>query len=562
MAKRIDFKLDKDDYIELGRKALDKNDVETAVNYFRTACRISDDCESYTELGIVYSKLHALALSDAVLYTALSKSKSDEEEDEALWTLCSNALEAGDIEVASYYLRYLGEDDAPVFQAAESDNPKFRVAAKNENEYYDRQLYFANEALADNDFDEALRCVEDMEDAPEPYREAAQKIKTLSFFAKGNFDRVVALSEEAVSKDPSADNRATLATAYSIQERKQEADALLDGIISEFASKGETLPVEIAFKVMPLLIAHERDKDVLYAAESFKTKPQVAYYGEIYSAQALYNTGDVQQAKRLMHKLDNIYSHPFVTEYYLKQFDAGVERVEYSHELPPRAKVEMINRVKWIFASDDLARIQDCLLNDEEFNRALKWALEEGPDYFVCPALASLSRLSSTQVVKIFRDKLIYPELSFDAMMIIIDRLLDYGLHVDIDVVTQNRYKPVYFHLPLTYYELPRRLRQAVFRAACDIVYTDEDPNTYLDRLCAIVGEFVALDGDGNLVWLNKNCKKIPVLRSVETMVGVLLSEVYFDDPDPDEDAMARYNLNERTFRKYKRIFFGDDNED
>ena len=44
-------------------------------------------------------------------------------------------------------------------------------------------------------------------------------------------------------------------------------------------------------------------------------------------------------------------------------------------------------------------------------------------------------------------------------------------------------------------------------------------------------------------------------------MVGVLLSEVYFDDPDPDEDAMDRYGLNERTFRKYKKIFFGDDDE-
>ena len=42
-------------------------------------------------------------------------------------------------------------------------------------------------------------------------------------------------------------------------------------------------------------------------------------------------------------------------------------------------------------------------------------------------------------------------------------------------------------------------------------------------------------------------------------MVGVLLGRVYFDDPDPDEDAMERYGLNERTYYKYKKIFFGDD---
>ena len=56
-----------------------------------------------------------------------------------------------------------------------------------------------------------------------------------------------------------------------------------------------------------------------------------------------------------------------------------------------------------------------------------------------------------------------------------------------------------------------------------------------------------------------QNGRKIGMLRSEETMVGVLLARVYFDDPDPDEDAMGRYNLNERTYYKYKKIFFGDD---
>ena len=49
------------------------------------------------------------------------------------------------------------------------------------------------------------------------------------------------------------------------------------------------------------------------------------------------------------------------------------------------------------------------------------------------------------------------------------------------------------------------------------------------------------------------------MLRSEETMVGVLLARVYFDDPDPDEDAMERYELSPRTFYKYRAIFFGDD---
>lgn len=174
----------------------------------------------------------------------MSKAQTEDDETPALWQLCSNALEEGDAEVAAYYLRYLGEDDSAVLAMADGkDEPRFKVALKPDREFYETQLYFANEALADNDLDGALLCVNELEDAPEPYRTTAQKIKTLCLFAKGDFDKVVALAEEMEKKDPSADNKATLATAYSVQERFAEADALLDEILS-----AETLATDIALK--------------------------------------------------------------------------------------------------------------------------------------------------------------------------------------------------------------------------------------------------------------------------------------------------------------------------
>ena len=170
-----------------------------------------------------------------------------------------------------------------------------------------------------------------------------------------------------------------------------------------------------------------------------------------------------------------------------------------------------------------------------------------------------IADIRSKAVEKLFRDRLIGVDLSFDQMMILIDYLVGNGLSVQFDVVTQGRFKIVDFRLPSCFGVLPRKLKSAVYHAACDIVFTDEDPSYYLERLCAIVENLVSASPQGEPVWHVKNGKRISRLRSEETMIGVLLSEVYHDDPDPDEDAMERYELSPRTFYKYRAIFFGDE---
>ena len=125
---------------------------------------------------------------------------------------------------------------------------------------------------------------------------------------------------------------------------------------------------------------------------------------------------------------------------------------------------------------------------------------------------------------------------------------------MEFDIVTQNRYKPVDFVLPRTFHALPKHLCRAVYRAACDIVYTDEDPSTYLERSCHDHQRYDR-DGTPTASWSGSAAEagRSPCCAARRTMVGVLLARVYFDDPDPDEDAMARYNLNERTYYKYKK---------
>ena len=84
MAKRIEFKLGEDDYLELGIAALGKEEYEKAIGYFRTACSLTDSSESYAELGIAYAKMNELYASNACLYKAMSRATSEEEENVAL----------------------------------------------------------------------------------------------------------------------------------------------------------------------------------------------------------------------------------------------------------------------------------------------------------------------------------------------------------------------------------------------------------------------------------------------------------------------------------------------
>ena len=555
MAQRIEFRLDSSDYSELGSKALSRGEVEKAIGYFKTACGIADDSASYTALGCAYAEIHALELSNAVLYTAMTKAKTEDDETPALWQLCSNALEEGDAEAAAYYLRYLGEDGQ---RGARGGGRQGNPAVPHGEEACGRVLRNAAVLRQRSACRQRSRRRAPLRQGDGRRSRTLQEHRTEDRssvpFCQGRFRQSGRACGGDGKEGSFPDNKATLATAYSVQERDAEADAILDDIMS-----AEKLGVEIALKVLPLLVARERDADVLRAAEAVSGAAHFKQFSEMYRSEALYNTGKRKEAMRVMGSLGNIYGQYSPAGYYMKLYRTEPERVPYGHEWPHAATIEYVNKVKSVCETEDVGKIRDALAYDADFNEALRWILWYGPDFIACPTLMCLSRVRKRTVEKLFRERLIGNSLSFDAMTIILDYLLGGGISMEFDIVTQNRFKPVDFILPRTFHALPKHLRRAVYRSACDIVYTDEDPSTYLERLATVVNEMTAVDAEGELVWKCKNGRKIGMLRSEETMVGVLLGRVYFDDPDPDEDAMERYGLNERTYYKYKKIFFGDD---
>ena len=415
-------------------------------------------------------------------------------------------------------------------------------------------LQRAGEAFADERPDDAIRYLDELGDAPEPYLTMAQRLRTVCLFAKGDLDRVISVCEEIEKKSPDADNKVTLAAAYCFQGRYDDVDRVLDEVLA-----ADDIPEYVTLKLLHLLVERQRDADILQITEKLSRHARLWHASEMFRSEALYNLGKRQEAVRVMKRVDNVFGEFSAAHYYLGIYEGEPEKVPYGCEMPQECQLAIVRGIKQITDGGDVTRLQRALTYDAAFNRDLRWVIDNCADIIACPVLMYLSDIRSRAVEKIFRDRLIGVRLSFDQMTLIIDYLVGGGLSVQFDIVAQGRFKNVDFRLPACFRALPKKFKSAVYRTACDIVFTDEDPTYYLDRLCAIVEDLVTADAHGEPVWKRRSGRKIAKLRSEVTMIGVLLSEVYRDDPDPDEDAMERYELSPRTFYKYRAIFFGDD---
>jgi hypothetical protein len=197
-----------------------------------------------------------------------------------------------------------------------------------------------------------------------------------------------------------------------------------------------------------------------------------------------------------------------------------------------------------------------------DLQKLIRWAFQDDNEKVIGLLLQRLSFASSKWLEGFYKEVLIKPGLAFDTMSAILAYLLDGGYDLDFSVVTQDRFKDISLRLPEAFYQLPKVMREAVGYSLCDIIFTDEDPNTYIHRLCSAVDNIVRVDKDGKLIYFIKKPERLQRLRSAETLAGVLIAYVYYDEENPKMDSIERYNLNERTFDKYYKILFGDDNDE
>ncbi len=562
MANIVGINLSKDEYLTLAERKLSDGNIEGAISYLKKALVIDDSfVEAQIKLANVYANLGAHQISNAVFFRALVSNPTPEQEDRIFYKLANNFLELGQLEVVAYYMRYFGDDfDVSLLESHEDAPNPFHLVTNTPDEYYEHLVERAYALVGERRFDEAVELVSKV-DKNSKAADAANHIILVSYMMKNDIDRVIDEAHNMLEKGGNLGVKSTLATALMIEEKTEEAYAVVEDILTEDYNRLEEILI-----ILPLLVNLKMHSHiVLYTKKALSHMPYQPN-GMIWLSQALYNLGQKDEAEKVMYSVLKIYGEYSPADYFLELFKTNPAEIDYTMTMP-NLKVPHAERFKRYKILEEYAKLSNddfdvALDRSEHLQKLIRWAFLDGNDKVIGLLLDRLSYQSAEWLSDFYKKLLIHPGLAFDTMSALIAYFLDGGAGLMFSVVTQDRFKDVELNMPEAFYGLPKVLKEAVGYSICDVIYTDEDPNTYLARLKSAVDGFVRLGVDDKPVYRSKKAEKAARLRNPQALAGVLLAYVYYDEEDPKGDSMARYNINPRTFDKYYKIIFGDDDDE
>lgn len=567
MAQIIGFNLSKEDYFNLADDAFSKGDSEKSIVNLNKALNVDDRFfEASLALATVYSSLGVWDISNATLYKTLSKHPDKDTRDRIFYQLAMNFMDVNQPEVAEYYLQDIA--DAYDIQMPEGDGNAtngveggFHVVYPKGEDYYEMLIERAYELVRARKFDDAIALMDEV-DAHSKSKNAANHIVLVCLMMKNDLDSVIANAQKMLAENgDSLAVKCTLATAYLMEEKVQEAYEVLDEILQK-----DYKSMEDILMILPLLVNMDMHAEVVKytrrVLESLDLQPNTM----IWLSQGLYNLGQRDEARKVMVKVRNIFGEYSPAEYFLELYKTEPEKVAYSMNLP---YVERVRRYKVLdtvikLSPVDLATVLDIKDDDAmQIKKLIEWAFRDDNENLKFLILDKLALVDCEWTDDFIREQLISVDLSFELM----SRLLFCLVHektnkfcLNFDVVAQDRFKSIRYVLPGAYYKMPNVLRNAVSYCISDIVFTDEEPNVYLAKLTEIVNKIVRLE-DGKAKYTNPRYAKISTMKSMRTLVGVLLAKVYEEDDPLNMRLLTieRYSLNTATFDKYYKIVFGEE---
>ena len=567
MAQIIGFNLSKEDYFNLADDAFSKGDSEKSIVNLNKALNVDDRFfEASLALATVYSSLGVWDISNATLYKTLSKHPDKDTRDRIFYQLAMNFMDVNQPEVAEYYLQDIA--DAYDIQMPEGDGNAtngveggFHVVYPKGEDYYEMLIERAYELVRARKFDDAIALMDEV-DARSKSKNAANHIVLVCLMMKNDLDSVIANAQKMLAENgDSLAVKCTLATAYLMEEKVQEAYEVLDEILQK-----DYKSMEDILMILPLLVNMDMHAEVVKytrrVLESLDLQPNTM----IWLSQGLYNLGQRDEARKVMVKVRNIFGEYSPAEYFLELYKTEPEKVAYSMNLP---YVERVRRYKVLdtvikLSPVDLVTVLDIKDDDAmQIKKLIEWAFRDDNENLKFLILDKLALVDCEWADDFIREQLISVDLSFELM----SRLLFCLVHektnkfcLNFDVVAQDRFKSIRYVLPGAYYKMPNVLRNAVSYCISDIVFTDEEPNVYLAKLTEIVNKIVRLE-DGKAKYTNPRYAKISTMKSMRTLVGVLLAKVYEEDDPLNMRLLTieRYSLNTATFDKYYKIVFGEE---
>ena len=567
MAQIIGFNLSKEDYFNLADDAFAKGDSEKSIVNLNKALNVDDRFfEASLALATVYSSLGVWDLSNATLYKTLSKHPDKDTRDRIFYQLAMNFMDVNQPEVAEYYLQDIAE--AYDIQMPEGDGNAtngieggFHVVYPKGEDYYEMLIERAYELVRARKFDDAIALMDEV-DARSKSKNAANHIVLVCLMMKNDIDSVIANAQKMLAENgDSLAVKCTLATAYLMEEKVQEAYEVLDEILQK-----DYKSMEDILMILPLLVNMDMHAEVVKytrrVLESLDLQPNTM----IWLSQGLYNLGQRDEARKVMVKVRNIFGEYSPADYFLELYKTEPEKVAYSMNLP---YVERVRRYKVLdtvikLSPVDLATVLD--INDDDamqIKKLIEWAFRDDNENLKFLILDKLALVDCEWVDDFIREQLISVDLSFELMSRLLFCLVNEKTNkfcLNFDVVAQDRFKSIRYVLPGAYYKMPNVLRNAVSYCISDIVFTDEEPNIYLAKLTEIVNKIVRLE-DGKAKYTNPRYAKISTMKSMRTLVGVLLAKVYEEDDPLNMRLLTieRYSLNTATFDKYYKIVFGEE---
>ena len=566
MAQIIGFNLSKEDYLNLAETAFKNGETEKSITNLDKALAIDERfVEASLALAGVYASLGAWEISNATLYKALAKHPCADDRDRIFYQLAMNFLDVNLPDVAEYYLRDIADAyglQLPEDMGSMDGEPQdegFRVVYPKGEDYYEMLISKAYELVRERKLDEAIALMDEI-DPRSKSKAAANHIVLVCLMMKNDIDSVIANAQKMLAED--GDNLAvkcTLATAFLMENKMAESYAVLDQILEKDYTNMEEI-----LMILPILVNMEMHAQVVKYTRRVLEKLDLQPNTMIWLSQALYNLDQKEEARKVMLKVRTIFGEYSPADYFLQLYKQNPDKVAYSMNLP---YVEKIARYKDLdkFLKMSLFELQLVIFDHDEqsahMKKLIEWAFADDNENLKLMLVDKLALVNSQWVSDFLRRQLISTDLSFDLMSRLVFCLVQENtVRFKFDVVAQDRFKSIDMVFPNAFHKLGGILHGAVAYCVSDIVYTDEEPNMYLATLTNIVNSIVTLDENGKLKYSKPAYKRIANMRSVRTLIGVLLCKVYeCDADDMREQTIERYNLNEKTFDKYYKMIFGED---
>lgn len=567
MAQVLGFKLSKEDYLDLAKEAFSQDQVEKGIANLKKA--LTSDAtftDASLALSNAYASLGAWELANQVLFDALATHPKEQDRNDIYYQLAMNFLDLKLVDTAEYYLRDIadafGIEIPDNLDEIVDDSPKsndFKVVYPHGDDYYEKIIENGYRLLRARRFDDLVKLMDEV-DAKSKYKNTANHLVLVALMMKNDIDSVIANAQKMLSENE--DNlsvKCTLATAYLMEEKASDAYAVLDEIL-----KKDYTDMEDVLMILPILVNMEMHAEVVKYTKMIISTLDIQPSTMMWLSQALYNLGQKDEARRTMVKVRTIFGDTSPADYYLELYAKNPEKVEYSLELPHSERIARYKKLD-AFLKMSPVGIQHVADGDdvecENMRKLLNWAFNGDNEQLKLLVVENLSKVSSHWVNSFVRQKLVSVNLSFDLMSRLMFCLVkDNCFRLSFDVVAQDRFKSIEITFPEAFYKMPFSLHGAIAYCYADIVFTDEEPNEYLARLTDIVNALVRLDEKGKAEYTKPKYKKLATLRSVHTLIGVLLCKVYEDEDENMKDiTIRRYDLNARTFNKYYDLIFGEE---